>query len=110
MWTAFFYALTAIVSVACLTGCIVTVQNAAAAQASLLRRLRSCESEMQSLSDSSEELRLIVKSVAESQKMSRVRKATTHAVGSTGEPDPIREPEQWRAWMNTQIRNPARQQ
>lgn len=104
MWTGIFYALTAIACAVCLTGCIVVVQNARAERESLLRRLRSCESRTQLTETSVSELTEIVQGVAQSQKMSRVRKATTHAVGSGGEPDPIREPEQWRTWMNAQLR------
>lgn len=110
MWTAIFFALAVGLCLACLAGCIVTVQNAATERASQVRRLRLCESTTQSLQTSIDDLQAIVNSVAQQQKMSRVRKATTHALGSTGEPDPIREPEQWRAWMNQQIRTPGRTQ
>lgn len=110
MWTAIFFASAAGLCLACLAGCIVTVQGAATERASLVRRLRLCESTTQSQQQSIDDLAAIVNSVAQSQKMSRVRKATTHAVGSSGEPDPVREPDRWRAWMNSQIRNPGRTQ
>ena len=110
MWASIFFASTVGLCFACLIGCIFTVQRARDAQGSLLRRLRSCESTLQLTQQSVEELTAIVNSVAQQQKMSRVRKATTHAIGSSSEPDPIREPEQWRAWMNAQIRNPQRAQ
>lgn len=104
MWTAIFYASAVGLCLLSLAGCIITVQGAASERASLVRRLRLCESTTQSQQQSIDDLSAIVNSVAQSQKMSRVRKATTHAVGSTGEPDPIREPEQWRTWMNAQLR------
>jgi DNA repair protein RadC len=102
--------LIAIICLSCLAGCVFVAQNARAEQESLRRRLRSCESATQLTRDSVEELRTLTEGVAQAQKMARVRRATTHATGSTDEPDPIREPDRWRAWMNAKLSNPTRQQ
>lgn len=109
MWTGFFYALIALACIGSLTGCVVSVRNVQAERESLHRRLRSVESQTRLLDSSQTELREIVQGMAESQKMQRVRRATTHATqkaGSQGEPDPVREPELWRAWKNAQLRVP----
>lgn len=105
MWTVISSALIAGVCFACLTGCIVTVRNAVAERESLLKRLRSCESKVQSNADSVEQLTEMVATIAQQQKMQRVRKATTHATGSSGEPDARSDPEAWRAWKNAQLRS-----
>jgi hypothetical protein len=104
MWTSFFFALTAMLCLLCLTGCIFVAQGVRAERESLQERLRSCESKLKLQSASLEELREIAESMAQSQKMSRVRKATTHALGSSGEPDVRTDPEGWRAWQNRQLR------
>lgn len=104
MWTDIFFASIAGLCLLCLTGCVVTVRNAVAERESLLKRLRSCESRTQSTEESVEQLAEITKSIANSQKMQRVRKATTHATGSHGEPDPRTDPEAWRVWKNAQLR------
>jgi len=106
MWTTFFYALTVIL---CATFALVSLHSALSAravQASLAQKLRSLESQQQSNADSLTELTEIVQKMANSQKMQRVRAATTHAskVGSSGEPDVKTDPEAWRAWQNAKLR------
>jgi hypothetical protein len=48
--------------------------------------------------------------LAGSLKMMKVRRALPTRGSAIGEPDATRDPEQWRAWMNAQIRNPGRSQ
>lgn len=104
MWTGFFYALSAILCSLCMVATIYVALRAAHERESLLRKLRSCESQTKSCTDSLDELREIVESVAQSQKMQRVRRVTRHAAGSQGEPDAKADPEAWRAWMNSKLR------
>jgi len=104
MWSNIFFALSAIVCALCLLGAVSAALSAKVARALLLRKLHSCESLQSSQADSIEELRTIVEKVAQSQKMARVRRATTHAVGSGSEPDARLDPEAWRAWKNSQLR------
>jgi len=104
MWLSFFYALTAIICLSCLAGTISGVLIARAERASLQRKVLLCESQIKLLRDSQEDLRLVVEGIAQSQKMQRVRRATTHALGSSGEPDAKSDPEAWRAWKNSQLR------
>lgn len=104
MWTSIFFASTAILCGVCLIGSISAVLTAKAERELLLKRLRLCESQALSATNSIDELREIVAGVVNSQKMQRVRRATTHALGSSGEPDPKADPEAWRAWKNSQLR------
>jgi hypothetical protein len=104
MWPSIFYALTAILCASCLAGSISAVLTARAERDSVLRNLRLCESQIKLQRDSLEDLRIVVEGIAQSQKMQRVRRATTHAVGSSGEPDAKSDPEAWRAWKNSQLR------
>jgi len=104
MWNLIFSVLSVILCVGCLAGCLSAVLTARAERDSLLRKLRSCESRTTSAELSIDEMRELVAGVINSQKMARVRKASLHAVGSSGEPDPKENPEAWRAWMNTQLR------
>jgi hypothetical protein len=103
-WIAFFCVSSAILCGLCLTGAIFVALAARHERESLLRKLRSCESQIKSTLDSVDELREIVQEIANSQKMQRVRRATKHAAGSMGEPDPKADPEGWRAWMNSKLR------
>lgn len=103
MWTTVFYALTATASVLCLIGSIYVVRRATAAQASLLKRLRSCESQNELLRISIEEMQHTVTEIANRVKMQTVRRAANHAGGSSGEPDPYRDPDGWRSMMSRKI-------
>jgi hypothetical protein len=96
--------LIAILCAGCLIGSISAVLTARAERELLLKRLHSCESQLKLNASYVDELREVVESMAQSQKMSRVRKATTHATGSRGEPDAKTDPEAWRAWMNSKLR------
>jgi hypothetical protein len=104
VWHTIFSALIAILCVSCLIGSISAVLTARAERELLLKRLHSCESQLKLNAFSVEELREITESVAQAQKMARVRKATMHAKGSHGEPDAKADPEAWRAWMNSKLR------
>lgn len=109
MWTDFSIVLIVSLCIGSAILAFASAHNAARERESLQRRLRSVESQTRLLDSSQSELREIVQSMAESQKMQRVRRATTHATqkaGSQGEPDPVREPELWRAWKNAQLRVP----
>lgn len=105
MWTFISSALIAILCVTCLIGSCSAVLTARAERELLLKRLHSCESQAKSAVNSVEELREITETIAQQQKMARVRKASVHALkGSGGEPDPKADPEAWRAWMNSKLR------
>jgi hypothetical protein len=67
-------------------------------------RLRSIELRMESAAASLTETQEALQTVANKVKMMRVRAAATHTDEKpTGEPDPHREPDRWRDWMNTKI-------
>jgi uncharacterized membrane-anchored protein YhcB (DUF1043 family) len=104
MWNGIFFALIVGTCVGCLIGCLFAARSARAATASVRQNQRSFASKLQLIETSQEELREIVEKIAQSQKMQRVRKATTHASGSSGEPDPRADPEGWRNWKNAQLR------
>jgi hypothetical protein len=106
MWVSIFYVLTAIASGIFALASLHSALSARAERESLGRRLRSVESRTQSTEESLQELTEVVQKMANSQKMQRVRSATTHAakVGSSGEPDVRSDPEAWRAWQNKQLK------
>lgn len=103
MWTTFFFALTVIASVTCLIGTIYVARSAKVGAASLQKRLRSCESQIASMTTSQEELVQTVTDVANRVKMQRVRNIATHATGSPGEPDPYKNPDEWRSMMTRKL-------
>lgn len=103
-WIAFFCVLSAILCGLCLAAACFVALTARHERESLLRKLRSCESQNKLFESSLDELREVVQEVANSQKMQRVRRATKHATGSHGEPDAKADPEAWRAWMNSKLR------
>lgn len=103
MWTTVFYALTATGSICSLIGAIYVAQRAAAERASLQKRLRSCELLIESTRTSLEETQQTLTETANRVKMQRVRNAANHATGSSGDPDPYRDPDGWRAMMTRRI-------
>lgn len=106
MWLSFFYVLTAIVCAICALVSLHSARSAAAERELLAGKLRSCESRIRSGEESTLELFELVQKLAQSQKMQRVRAASTHAVkaNSNGEPDVRTEPEAWRAWQNSKLK------
>lgn len=106
MWLTIFYALTVIASGIFALASLHSALSARAERELLARRVRSLELQAQSFKDSIDELTSIVEKMANSQKMQRVRMATSHAVkaNSTGEPDVKTDPEGWRAWQNKQLK------
>lgn len=103
MWTSISFVLIAILCGLCLTGCIFVARNAARDAESLRKRVRSCESRTESLSNSLDELTGTVTEIANRAKMQRVRAAANHATGSSGEPDPYKNPDEWRSMMTRKI-------
>jgi hypothetical protein len=103
VWTTFFFVLTVIVSALCLIGTIYVARNAARDAASLQKRLRSCESRLESAITSHDELLATVTDLANRVKMQRVRNTVTHATSSSGEPDPYKNPDEWRSMMTRKI-------
>ena len=104
MWLDFFFALTALI---CLGSVAVTLYVAFAARAaweSLPRAVRSNASAIRSIEISLQEISDTQLQVANSVKMTKVRKALTHTDRSGQAPDPKADPEAWRAWMNGQLR------
>jgi gas vesicle protein len=106
MWLTIFYALTVIASGCFALASLHSALSARAERELLARRLRSVELRTQSAEESLQELTEVVQKMANSQKMQRVRMATTHAtkVSSSGEPDVKSDPEAWRAWQNKQLK------
>lgn len=105
MWTAFICALSAAICIGCLVGCTRVVRNVQEDSASLVAEVRLNASRIKSLTESHELTVDELKNLANRVKMQRVRSAADHATSSKsdGEPDPIRDPDRWRAWMNKKI-------
>jgi hypothetical protein len=103
MWLAIFGALSATVSGICMLVTVSHALDAARGSESQVRSLRSLASRVESLTTSRDEMLAEMEKVAQSLKMSRVRKANQHALPQDGEPDPWKEPDRWRQYMNSQL-------
>jgi hypothetical protein len=106
MWlilTGLFCALSAATSILWAMRANSAARRAERAPASLLARVASCESRIESLTTSRDELTVALDALAQRVKMQRVRQATDHATGPRGLPDPYKEPDRWREAMNAQI-------
>ena len=99
-------------SIACIVASfllsLLALKSAATAAAALPdlqeRRLRSIELRTESVQASLTETQEALSQVANKVKMMRVRSAANHVNDSkTDEPDPHREPDRWRDWMNQKI-------
>jgi len=63
----------------------------------------SCESKLQSLRGSLDDMAETMQGLADRVKMMKVRSATKHATSSSGEPDPYTNPDGWRKMMNSRM-------
>lgn len=107
MWHDFSSALSAIFSVLALILALFAARGASPGWGSQRRKLRSLDSRIESCEESCQSLTEELLRVANSQKMQRVRAATTHATGNSrlnGEPDPATHPNEWRDWKNKQLK------
>jgi hypothetical protein len=78
--------------------------RAAALRPDLLEaRLHSIESAVRSLRGVQTDLAGTLEQVANRVKMQRVRNAATHGENSPGEPDPYKNPDEWRTAMNKRL-------
>lgn len=106
MWftiAGFVCALSAAVSIHCLLRANYAARRAERAPASLQARLASAESRIESLLSSRDELTVALDALAQRVKMQRVRTAVDHATGPRGLPDPYKNPDEWRAAVNSQF-------
>lgn len=106
MWlilTGFFCALSAAASIAWSARAFSAARRAERAPASLLARVASLESRVESLTSSRDELTVALDALAQRVKMQRVRTAVDHATGPRGLPDPYKNPDEWRAAVNSQL-------
>lgn len=106
MWqimSVFFCALSAAASIYCAIRAVSAAQAAARAQGSLLRAAPSFESRIESLMNSRDEITAALDALAQRVKMQRVRNATDHATGPRAIPDPYKDPDGWRAAVNSQL-------
>lgn len=99
MWTVFSCVLSAISLAVAL---IFAARSAKAGSASVPRRVRSLELRVESLEQSLDEQMQLVRDLANSQKMTRVRRAGLNHANSTL-PDPYKNPDQWRQEMNRRL-------
>lgn len=104
MWTAIFYASTALLCVLCSLWTSSVARGAYRDSESLRRKVTSIESGMQSVITSHESWQEVVTDLARSVKMAKVRKGISTQSGVNGEPDAKSDPEAWRAWKNAQLR------
>lgn len=103
MWLGIFCALSATASLFCLLAAFYAARIAAQRVAWPRQALRSCELRIASLEDSRTELVQSVTDLTNRLKMMRVRSASTHAAGSSGEPDPYKDPDAWRKLANQRL-------
>lgn len=103
MWLATFSALSVTVCIFSALATFWRAMTAARASESQARRLRSCESRVDSLKDSLESTQHALEIVANRLKMTRVRNAAEHVKGSSDEPDPYKNPDEWRSMMNKRL-------
>lgn len=106
MWTAIFSALTAVICVICLSGCVLIVRNAVRDMGSQGQVLRSLPSRIESLQESQRLMADELEHLAQRVKMQRVRNATDHATKSKSAgdlPDAYTNPDEWRAAMNRKL-------
>ena len=103
MWNAIFSALSVILCCLCLAGCLLVVRNVHHDSASERAKLRSYGSRIESLELSRDEAADLMLKMANSEKMKRVRAAQAHAVSPAGDPDPYKQPDEWRKAMNLRL-------
>lgn len=103
MWLDIFSVLSALTCALCLILAIWNVRIAVRERESLVRRVRSLESSMDSVKITIDEHSGALSEVANRVKMMKVRAAANHTASSTGEPDPYRDPDNWRKSMNSKI-------
>lgn len=103
MWSNIFNALSVSICAVCLIMAIWNVRVAIHERESLVRRVRSLESSMDSVKVTIEENSGALSEVANRVKMMRVRAAANHTGSSPSEPDPYRDPDNWRKSMNSKI-------
>lgn len=111
MWTVTFFASTAVICGLSALSTLWLVARAAHERASLDRRVRSVESQLRSLTDSTSEQAEVLAALANRVKMMRVRTAVNHVQDPTGTasskvdglPDPHVDPEGWRTAMNKRL-------
>lgn len=99
----FFAALSAALSLACLTRAISAARDAKAATGLPARALSSLTSRIESLEVSRDDQATAMTDLANRLKMIRVRSAANHASKPDGDPDPYKEPERWRTVMNERL-------
>lgn len=102
MWTEFSIACSAIACLISLVAALSGVRTAARLRALQDQLLRLPVSKLESLAASQQELADTMEQLANRVKMQRVRTAANH-VKDDGAPDPHKDPERWRAWMNGRI-------
>lgn len=106
MWSVIFCALSAVISVFASGTAYFAVRHAKAVAASPLAKLHSVQSAVESLENSLSETQATLALVANKVKMQKVRNAAAHVRNADGsEPDPVNEPDAWRAWKNKQLRS-----
>jgi ABC-type transport system involved in cytochrome bd biosynthesis fused ATPase/permease subunit len=102
----FFSVLSAVAAIASLLGAFLAVRYARRVAELPRAKLRSIELRTESLENSVSEWSQTVTDLANSQKMTRVRAASTHASKARtddGLPDPFTDPDGWRKAMNKRI-------
>ena len=104
MWNAIFSVLSVILCSCCLIGCVFVAQRARQNSGPQAAQIRSATSRIASLSESVEALQLELERLSNRVKMQRVRNVTEHGLRPSGEdPDPYRNPNEWRAAMNKKL-------
>jgi len=107
LWIAIFCVSSAILAACSLVGCVLVVRNAVADAESKARALRSVPSRIESLQESVDGLQTELERLANKVKMQRVRNVTEHQPTARSrpgdEPDPYKNPDEWRTWINDKM-------
>ena len=106
MWTVYFSALGAILSLCCALAAFYVASNAARERESLARNTRLLASRVDSLASSMSEWSVELEGLANRVKMQRVRTAVTHLDPKSSPekmPDPYKDPDGWRLAMNRKL-------
>lgn len=107
MWPNIFFVSTATLCILCAIWTSLAALSVFRASESHVRRLTCIESEMQSMIGDVENWRKLTVELANSQKMSKIRRGMSFSERPNsvdGEPDSAHDPEAWRAWMNAKLR------
>ena len=105
MWNEISNVLSALAFFLSIAACLFAARAAIQQPALQVRKLPLIEFRLKSAETSISELTAELEGLAQRVKMQRVRNVITHAekASSKTDPDPYKEPDRWRDWMNSRL-------